>query len=352
MKNMDILQATKCEDLIKIGGGNGHVYIYGAKTIAQRACLFLEHHGITVEAFLVSKAYENPETVEGHPVWRIEEHAADDFDVVIIAVSGAGPTRGVLKELGRYHVKTVAVILPSLADAFPQEAILTDRCRIAPGVFLANDVEIFADETSEIVIEEGAFLSSRVVILASNHSRVHIGKRVMLGECVHIVVTSSSPVKLGESVIIGDCAHIVATMSSCVELGDDVRLDAWGDIEVLQGVVCLGAGTTVESHALLAAARSGIFFGKDNMLSHHVMIMNGYHEVLDAKTGKPRTNRQPVRTDDHVWIGLRATLLPGVEIGEGSIVGAASVVTRKFPPHCTIAGNPARVLREGILWQR
>lgn len=306
------------------------MYIYGAKTIAQRACLFLEHHGITVEAFLVSKAYENPETVEGHPVWRIEEHAADDFDVVIIAVSGAGPTRGVLKELGRYHVKTVAVILPSLADAFPQEAILTDRCRIAPGVFLANDVEIFADETSEIVIEEGAFLSSRVVILASNHSRVHIGKRVMLGECV----------------------HIVATMSSCVELGDDVRLDAWGDIEVLQGVVCLGAGTTVESHALLAAARSGIFFGKDNMLSHHVMIMNGYHEVLDAKTGKPRTNRQPVRTDDHVWIGLRATLLPGVEIGEGSIVGAASVVTRKFPPHCTIAGNPARVLREGILWQR
>ena len=58
---MEVLRATKCEDLIKIGGGGRSVFIYGAKTIAQRACLYLERHGVTVTAFLVSERYENPE---------------------------------------------------------------------------------------------------------------------------------------------------------------------------------------------------------------------------------------------------------------------------------------------------
>lgn len=49
------------------------VYVYGAKTIAQRACYFLESRGIKVEAFLVSNRYENPDSLHGKPVFRIED---------------------------------------------------------------------------------------------------------------------------------------------------------------------------------------------------------------------------------------------------------------------------------------
>ena len=45
------------------------------------------------------------------------------------------------------------------------------------------------------------------------------------------------------------------------------------------------------------------------------------------------------------WIGDRVTFLPGSSVGNGSIVGAASVVTKKFPPYQIIAGNPAKIIR-------
>ncbi len=54
------------------------------------------------------------------------------------------------------------------------------------------------------------------------------------------------------------------------------------------------------------------------------------------------------RVGSDCFIGGRSLILPGVEIGDGCVVGAGSVVTRSVPPGCLVAGNPARVLREGI----
>lgn len=48
------------------------------------------------------------------------------------------------------------------------------------------------------------------------------------------------------------------------------------------------------------------------------------------------------------FIGGRALILPGVRIGDGSIVGAGSVVTKDVPPRCSVAGNPARIIKENI----
>ena len=68
---------------------------------------------------------------------------------------------------------------------------------------------------------------------------------------------------------------------------------------------------------------------------------------LDA----PRRNRgleyaRPIAVGDHVWIGGQGCVLPGVTIGHGAVIGAASVVTRDVPPGVLAAGNPCRVIRE------
>lgn len=63
------------------------------------------------------------------------------------------------------------------------------------------------------------------------------------------------------------------------------------------------------------------------------MVQQGYEE------------ERPVVIEDDVWIGARATILPGVTIGKGSIVGASAVVTKDVPPYAIVGGNPARVLK-------
>lgn len=53
----------------------------------------------------------------------------------------------------------------------------------------------------------------------------------------------------------------------------------------------------------------------------------------------------PITIDDNVWIGANVTVLPNVHIGEGSIIGAGSVVNKDIPPHVIAAGNPCRIIR-------
>lgn len=57
-----------------------------------------------------------------------------------------------------------------------------------------------------------------------------------------------------------------------------------------------------------------------------------------------RNLRAHTRIGRNCFIGGRALILPGVEIGDSCIVGAGSVVTKSVPPHCIVAGNPARIL--------
>ena len=51
----------------------------------------------------------------------------------------------------------------------------------------------------------------------------------------------------------------------------------------------------------------------------------------------------PIVNEDRVWIGLGVTVLKGVRIGEGAVIGAGSVVTRDIPPYCVAAGNPKKI---------
>lgn len=58
-----------------------------------------------------------------------------------------------------------------------------------------------------------------------------------------------------------------------------------------------------------------------------------------------KSEHRPITIEDNVWIGECCSILKGVTIGEGSIVGCRSVVTKDVPPYSVVAGNPARVVK-------
>lgn len=86
--------------------------------------------------------------------------------------------------------------------------------------------------------------------------------------------------------------------------------------------------------------------GDNVMLAPNVQIYAAHHP-LDASTriSGPEL-ASPVYIGHNVWIGGGAIILPGVSIGDNSVIGAGSVVTRDVPPGVIAAGNPCRVIRE------
>lgn len=89
--------------------------------------------------------------------------------------------------------------------------------------------------------------------------------------------------------------------------------------------------------------RAEIMIGNKVSISPHVHIFTGDHDYNDrhfAFRGKG------VHIGDYVWIGSRATILPGVKIGEGAVVCAGAVVTKDVEEYSVVAGVPAKKIRE------
>ena len=98
-----------------------------------------------------------------------------------------------------------------------------------------------------------------------------------------------------------------------------------------------------------------IRIGDRVLIASNVQIYTSSHPVLPQERLVPdwrerqttffRTYARPIEIENNVWIGGGCILLPGVTIGENSVIGAGSVVTRPIPPNCVAVGNPCRVIR-------
>jgi len=101
--------------------------------------------------------------------------------------------------------------------------------------------------------------------------------------------------------------------------------------------------------------------GDHALISWNVVLMDSYRLPRDVEARRAELERvarreprriesqaeaRPVVIGANVWIGFDSCILPGVTIGQGSIVGARSVVYEDVPPMCVVAGNPARVIRK------
>jgi acetyltransferase-like isoleucine patch superfamily enzyme len=137
--------------------------------------------------------------------------------------------------------------------------------------------------------------------------------------------------------------------------GKDGRLELGAGVRLFEGVAFFldGDGATIAigrdtylNRRVEIMCRRRVTIGADCAVAWDVSIMDtNYHWLSDG------SKEGPVEIGDRVWIGARATILPGVTIGTGAVIAAGAVVRHDVPENTLVAGVPARPIRE-VTWSR
>lgn len=125
-------------------------------------------------------------------------------------------------------------------------------------------------------------------------------------------------------------------------------------IEDEKCTINIGDNTTIEgAHIAVTEPESQISLGEDCMLSGNIDIRNGdSHSIIDIASNERINYAEDIIIGNHVWIGNNVQILKGVRIGEDSIIGTRTVVTKDIKPNTIVVGTPAKVVREGVTWNR
>ncbi len=155
--------------------------------------------------------------------------------------------------------------------------------------------------------------------------------------------------------------HLKSRQPDAVKIGDHVSLYAGCSFAVgVEGRCQIGDFTLL--NGALVMAEEWIEIGSHCLISWNVGIADSdFHPLepaqrridahalapfFEGRPSRPKLRTAPVIISDNVWIGMNATILKGVTIGENSVVAAGSVVTKPVPANVVVAGNPAAITKE------
>jgi lipopolysaccharide O-acetyltransferase len=190
-------------------------------------------------------------------------------------------------------------------------------------------------ELIEVRVKRGSFLR-RVYTRLSEWCRTVAVRRQLreIGDGTRLVppilVYGAASIRIGKGVCIWQHARLIAHNAD--EGG--VKID-------------IGDGASIHPYAHISAIRS-VRIGAGALFASNVYISDHDHDWRDPDDppiSNARVLAAPVDIGPNVWLGERVCVLRGVTIGEGSIVGAGSVVTKDIPPRSIAVGAPARVIR-------
>jgi len=158
----------------------------------------------------------------------------------------------------------------------------------------------------------------------------HLGKRTTFMKPWHVEL-------FGENISLGNFANVIAASDK------KVRLTVWSNFGE-RGCITIGDYCLICPGVRISAATE-IIIGDSCMMAQEACITDSdWHGLYDRS--QPVGQTAAVRIGNNAWIGDSAMVCKGVTIGDNSIIGAGSIVTKDIPPNVIAAGNPAVVIKK------
>ena len=175
--------------------------------------------------------------------------------------------------------------------------------------------------------------------------------------CVMRIAKNATINKNGKT-ILGNKMHfpksrletrLLVLPNGILNLGPDTNIAYGADIEVFSNATLTFKGHGASNIGLTVVCGSHIEFGEGVMMGRHVTVRdnNGSHFI----NRQGYKNSKPVIIGDKAWLCESCTIMNGVKVGDGAIVGAKAFVISKVPAHTMVSGHPAQVVDEDILWK-
>lgn len=224
----------------------------------------------------------------------------------------------------------------------------------------------YADEHGNVIVCRNEKIKIR--IKNGKNNRITIGKiDTLMGNLTISVTGSNTTIDIGDHCQFNQNNLILSNENTNIIISKNCRFSSIKISCASNTDLQIEEACTFNSRCLLYIhSFSKLLIEKDAMFSYDIILQTGDgHSIFDLETRK-NINSDPdkikrgeylseIHLGEHVWVGRSATLLSGLrktEIGEGSIIGARSLVKGRFPNNCILAGVPARVIRKNIAWSR
>lgn len=176
------------------------------------------------------------------------------------------------------------------------------------------------------------FLSqgSGLIEIRGSGNAISIGSPGFIGH-IHVLMTGENALTIEETCYLNQQSfHMLAPSS--IRIGKHSSFNVRSSINIHEP-----ANVSIGERCL---------FASDVTLSCSTI-----HKIYDMET-KERVNPPgDIRIGNHVWVAANVSLWGGASVGNGSVVGYGSFVSKEFPENCVIAGTPARVVRQNITWE-
>jgi maltose O-acetyltransferase len=135
-----------------------------------------------------------------------------------------------------------------------------------------------------------------------------------------------------------------------IAIGKDIDISSrlCSSVKIRCPQLFIGKETFIGMETMITGGNAQIKIGNSCDISSRVLIISGTHTI-----GTPESDRMAINDHslditigDGVWIGANSTIMPGVSIGDKTVIGAGSLVNKSIPPYCIAVGNPCKVIKK------